>query len=62
MELSVKRPSYLVETEMGIVRETRWECPRCENELGDFIENEWEYCPYCGQKLKMPPKKDREEY
>ena len=60
--LGAKCPIYYEDIEMGAVRERRWECPNCENELGDFMENEWEYCPYCGQKLKMLPKKDREEY
>ena len=60
--LGAKCPIYYEDVEMGALRETRWECPNCENELGDFIENDWEYSPYCGQKLKMLPKKDKEEY
>ena len=33
--------------------EEYWLCPRCKVDLSDKIYGDAEYCPYCGQRIKV---------
>lgn len=53
-KMKPKRVVYYEDTEMGAVRERRLECPTCSELLSNAVEEDWNYCPYCGQCLEMP--------
>ena len=53
-KMKPKRVVYYEDTEMGAVRERRLECPNCSELLINVFNEDWNYCPCCGQCLKMP--------
>ena len=53
-KMKPKRVVYYEGTEMGYVRERRLECPNCSELLINVFNEDWNYCPCCGQCLKMP--------
>lgn len=52
-KMKPKRVVYYEDTEMGYVRERRLECPTCSELLINVFNEDWNYCPCCGQCLKM---------
>ena len=53
-KMKPKRVVYYEGTEMGAVRERLLECPTCSELLSNAFEEDWNYCPFCGQAILMP--------
>ena len=47
-----KNTPIKVDLYAGLYGTTSCECPNCKDKITD-IEDRYEYCPYCGQKLEF---------